>query len=224
MSAPGLTPEQIGRAFAEAASDDGWVAARPPGQVAGSAREWWPGPLAVLRAVGDASTLTWVTDPDGFDLEVARPGEPPIRFAVPNHHDANRPRDEQTSTQGDAPIMTQPTEPEGFRLAPAAVLGAAVNVFPALDDAAIAERVRECALAQGMDRPDARRFAGQAAGIIRGFEFECCTSCGGDLDRHELGTDALGNAHAYCLPREGLPARARTAPAPHGKEAGPWRG
>jgi len=48
MSTP--TPEEIGEALAEAAPDDGWVAARPPGQVSGSAREWWPGSLAVLHA------------------------------------------------------------------------------------------------------------------------------------------------------------------------------
>jgi hypothetical protein len=97
MSAADLTPEEIGRAFAEAAADDGWVAARPPGQVEGSAREWWPGPLAVLCASGGDSALTWVTDPDGFDLEVARPGKPPIRFAVRSPHDANRPRHGQAS-------------------------------------------------------------------------------------------------------------------------------
>jgi hypothetical protein len=109
--------------------------------------------------------------------------------------------------------MTQPSEPEGFHLVPAAVLGAPLDVFPALDDAAITERVRECALAQGMGHQDASRFAGQAAGIIRSFEFEYCTSCGADLDEHELGTDALGNAHAYCLPRKGLPAGPPIDPA-----------
>jgi hypothetical protein len=98
--------------------------------------------------------------------------------------------------------MNQPSEPEGFHLAPAAVLGAAVDVFPALDDEAIAERVRETALAQEMDLPAAIRFAEQTADIIRSFEFEFCPSCGGDLDKHELGNDALGNAHAYCQ-REG---------------------
>jgi hypothetical protein len=94
------------------------------------------------------------------------------------------------------------SEPEGFRLAPAAVLGVPVNVFPALDDAAITQRVLECAVAQGMNNPAARRFADQAAGVIRGFEFEYCPSCGRDLGEHELGTDAFGNAHAYCLASE----------------------
>jgi hypothetical protein len=79
-----LTAEETGKALAVAATGDGWVAARPPGQVSGSAREWWPGPLAVLRAAGDASTVTWAGDPDGCDLQVTRPGEPAIRFAARN--------------------------------------------------------------------------------------------------------------------------------------------
>jgi hypothetical protein len=79
---PALTPEEIGEALAKGAADDGWVAARPPGQDRGTAREWWPGPLAVLHAASEASTATWVTDPDGYDLQVTRPGEPAIRFAV----------------------------------------------------------------------------------------------------------------------------------------------
>jgi hypothetical protein len=76
------TPEEIGEALAAAAADDGRVAARPPGQVCGTAREWWPGVLAVLYAAGESSTATWVTDPDGFGLQVTRPGEPAIRFAA----------------------------------------------------------------------------------------------------------------------------------------------
>ena len=99
-------------------------------------------------------------------------------------------------------MTSQHSEPEGFRLAPAAVLGRSVNVAPALDDAAITGRVRECAVAQGMNDADASRFAGQAAGIIRGFEFEYCPSCGRDLDEHAVGAGAFGNAHAYCLAGE----------------------
>jgi hypothetical protein len=75
-----LTPEEIGEALAEGAADDGWVAARPPGRVSGPARQWWPGPLAVLYAADEDATVTWVTDPDGCDLQVAKPGEPAIRF------------------------------------------------------------------------------------------------------------------------------------------------
>jgi hypothetical protein len=84
-----ITPEEIGEALAAAATDDGMVAARPPGQVRGSAREWWPGPLAVLHAASDASTVTWVTDPDGFDLQVTRPAEPAVRFAARSPRGAN---------------------------------------------------------------------------------------------------------------------------------------
>jgi hypothetical protein len=100
--------------------------------------------------------------------------------------------------------MTQPSEPEGFHPAPAAVLGAPVNVFPALDDAAITERILECAVAQGVNNPAARRFADQAAGVIRGFEFEFCPSCGKDLGEHEVCSDAFGNAYAHCLAPEDL--------------------
>jgi hypothetical protein len=101
-------------------------------------------------------------------------------------------------------MMTKPSEPGGFHLAPAAVLGVPVNVFPALDDAEITERVLECAVAQGVNNTAARRFADQAAGVIRGFEFEFCGSCGRDLDEHEVSSDAFGNAHAYCLASEDL--------------------
>ena len=84
MSGSVLAPEEIGRALAVAAAGDGWVAARPPGQVSGSAREWWPGPLAVLCAADDGCAVAWVDDPDGCDLQVTRPGEPVIRFAARN--------------------------------------------------------------------------------------------------------------------------------------------
>jgi hypothetical protein len=76
-----VTPEEIGEALAKGA-DDGWVAARPPGQASGPAREWWPGPLAVLYAADGDAVVTWVTDPDGCDLQVTKPGKPAIRFAA----------------------------------------------------------------------------------------------------------------------------------------------
>lgn len=30
------------------------------------------------------------------------------------------------------------------------------------------------------------------------FEYELCTECGWDADRHTVGPDALGLRHAYC--------------------------
>lgn len=77
---PAPTPEEIGEALAEGAAADGWVAARPPGWVSGPAREWWPGPLAVLYAADEGAVVTWVSDPDDCDLQVTKPGEPAIRF------------------------------------------------------------------------------------------------------------------------------------------------
>lgn len=83
----GLTPEEIGEALARAAaSDGGWIAARPCVR-GGGAREWWPGPLAVLRAADPDATAVWVDDPDGYDLQVTRPGVPAIRFGVPRGSD-----------------------------------------------------------------------------------------------------------------------------------------
>lgn len=96
--------------------------------------------------------------------------------------------------------MKQPSEPEGTGLAPVAVLGVVV-----VDDAAVTERVRRCARAQGMDYHGAARFAAQAAAIIDSFEFGCCESCGRDLDEHELYAGPLGNAHARCLADEAQP-------------------
>lgn len=31
------------------------------------------------------------------------------------------------------------------------------------------------------------------------FEYELCSNCLGDLDRHLIGPDPLGHAHAYCM-------------------------
>jgi RNA polymerase-binding transcription factor DksA len=101
--------------------------------------------------------------------------------------------------------MNQPSEPEGTGLAPVAVLGVVVDVFPSLDDAAVTERVRRCARAQGMDYHGAARFAAQAAAIIGSFEFGYCESCGRDLDEHKLYAGPLGNAHARCLADEAQP-------------------
>lgn len=75
-----LTPEEIGAAMARAAGDTGWVAAKtgPDGAV----RDWAPGAMAVWYAACAGATATWVSDPDGCELEVASPGDPTVRFRV----------------------------------------------------------------------------------------------------------------------------------------------
>lgn len=100
--------------------------------------------------------------------------------------------------------MTKPSEPESLHLAPAAVLGFPLNVSAALDDEIITGRVAEHSVARGISKAVARRFAGQAAVVIRCFEFECCPSCGRDLGEREVLSDAFGNAHAHCLAGENL--------------------
>lgn len=48
-------------------------------------------------------------------------------------------------------------------------------------------------------------YADKLRGIVDGFEYELCEECLGDLDRHLIGPDPLGNPHAWCLsPKEGV--------------------
>lgn len=45
---------------------------------------------------------------------------------------------------------------------------------------------------------DEARYDQEAADIARGFEFESCEHCGGDLEDHVIAPDPLGHAHSFC--------------------------
>jgi hypothetical protein len=122
-----LSPEEIGAALAEGAADDGWVAARPPGRISGPAREWWPGTLAVLYAADEDAAVTWVTDPDGCDLQVTKPGKPAIRFAA-RQPSPQPPNGEKTSAMSITVTTTyviarDPVDPRGLFDAAREVVG-----------------------------------------------------------------------------------------------------
>jgi hypothetical protein len=51
----------------------------------------------------------------------------------------------------------------------------------------------------GVDSESAAPFACSAAQVIEGFQFELCEECEQDLERHEIGPDPFGLAHAWCL-------------------------
>lgn len=53
-------------------------------------------------------------------------------------------------------------------------------------------------------QPPAERYPGSAyaddiTSLISAFEYETCPECSEDLDRHAIGPDIMGHAHAYCL-------------------------
>ena len=43
------------------------------------------------------------------------------------------------------------------------------------------------------------RYADQVRTILEGFRHELCSECSGDVQRHVLSPDVLGNAHAWCI-------------------------
>jgi len=45
-------------------------------------------------------------------------------------------------------------------------------------------------------------YAQNLLSLIRGFEYELCSECGGDLADHVFSPDPLGNPHAWCRPDE----------------------
>lgn len=50
----------------------------------------------------------------------------------------------------------------------------------------------------GYNVPLADTYDDEVASIKDSFNYEDCEVCGGDLDDHIIGPDALGHAHAYC--------------------------
>lgn len=43
------------------------------------------------------------------------------------------------------------------------------------------------------------RYIEEVESIARGFEFETCEDCYGDLDQHSIAPDPLGHPHLFCL-------------------------
>jgi hypothetical protein len=78
------------------------------------------------------------------------------------------------------------------------IWGGTVRIDPADPDdteAAIAAYLSSV----NVESETAASFARSAAGLISGFEFDLCDECTEDLDRHEIGPDMFGLAHAWCL-------------------------
>lgn len=46
---------------------------------------------------------------------------------------------------------------------------------------------------------DQERYREELLVLIGSFEFERCSECGKDVDRHTFAPDPLGHPHQYCL-------------------------